>query len=730
MRHVAVVAVTSMLVLVVNASAQLELLSARQPDKIETAAVPNIPNPERQGGDTVATAVVIPALPYSTTGTTTGYNNDYDEACPYSGSTAPDVVYAFTPATDARVDVDLCGSSYDTKVYIYDAALNVIDCNDDFYFAAPCGVYVSKLENVLLAGGLTYFIVIDGYGTHHGEYVLDVDLFDPTPPCWVIPYCNAIRENEPPLVYGYVDMHNGGCNSVEYGTPFSEFYNIDPYHELDEFAGTLGWYQGPGGVNYRDTDWLRIYWYFETLPIEIETEQPINVFWIAPSACGDLDILEIFQLDACERRMVTLTGSPNEMWLVVVPPTYTPPPSYPGGEFQYRISGGPLPGSCLALGPDSDYTFRCQQMLVNHHAVSLYNNTCFNDVDLGSLCGGSHTPGGDAMASVYLEAGQVISVLWFPEVIAAVDDRPTDYSGCLALISDFRGDSKACIDAFCAHYPWTTGTLTAQASGWHWLVVDSPSTLMSNYQWGQLRFDYVAPPRPPAHDACEGAVAISPGAFEIYDDLADATNQVDPGRNGCMGDLSVSYTGRDLVYRVSIPENYTLDATLVPDGGWDAALYLINDCAEPVGACVAVGQFENGGVRLRYTAQTHEDLWLICDSFGLGERPFTLIGTLDVTTDVAPDAPPRLDVYAAPNPFNPWTRVSYSLPRGGRARLQLYSLDGKLLRTLIDRDQAAGRYDVMWDGRDESGRVAASGAYVVQLEAGGRRANARVLLLK
>ena len=42
----------------------------------------NVPAPERQGGDTIETAVSIPSLPFADTGTTTRYNDDNDEVCP------------------------------------------------------------------------------------------------------------------------------------------------------------------------------------------------------------------------------------------------------------------------------------------------------------------------------------------------------------------------------------------------------------------------------------------------------------------------------------------------------------------------------------------------------------------------------------------------------------------------------------------------------------------------
>ncbi|MFQ5499880.1 MAG: hypothetical protein ACE5FH_09425, partial [Candidatus Zixiibacteriota bacterium] len=48
----------------------------------------------KQGGDDIATATVIPSLPYSNTGTTDGYADDYDETCPYNAPGSPDVVYS------------------------------------------------------------------------------------------------------------------------------------------------------------------------------------------------------------------------------------------------------------------------------------------------------------------------------------------------------------------------------------------------------------------------------------------------------------------------------------------------------------------------------------------------------------------------------------------------------------------------------------------------------------
>ena len=70
------------------------------------------------GGDTFATALPITSTPFTGTGSTVGYANDYDEFCGTGLGSAPDVVYAFTPPATGYFRFDLCGSLYDTKLNI------------------------------------------------------------------------------------------------------------------------------------------------------------------------------------------------------------------------------------------------------------------------------------------------------------------------------------------------------------------------------------------------------------------------------------------------------------------------------------------------------------------------------------------------------------------------------------------------------------------------------------
>ena len=83
-----------------------------------------------------------------------------------------------------------------------------------------------------------------------------------------------------------------------------------------------------------------------------------------------------------------------------------------------------------------------------------------------------------------------------------------------------------------------------------------------------------------------------------------------------------------------------------------------------------------------------------------------------------------------PNPFNPRTRVIFETAREGEVTLRVYDTAGRLVRTLLSETMAAGRHEATWDGRDGQGRVAASGAYFVQLKTTGFTQSRKVLLSK
>ena len=239
-------AVVIVLVLAAKA-AGFALPTAELPKKHDPGIVP--PDGQLQGGDTIETAVVIEELPYYTTGTTAGYNDDYDEVCPYTGSTSPDVVYQWTACYPAFVEILTCESSYDTKIYVYENEYTPGEyyaCNDDSP-DCPGPPYRSWIQPIEMTEGNTYYIVIDGYGGDFGDYLLFMEQIPLHELCDLSCPPGAFDEGEPDCYDGYVDETNGGCSVLAWSYPglntfvcgTSGNYNDNTYRDMDWFEVTL-----------------------------------------------------------------------------------------------------------------------------------------------------------------------------------------------------------------------------------------------------------------------------------------------------------------------------------------------------------------------------------------------------------------------------------------------------------------------------------------------------------
>lgn len=72
-----------------------------------------------------------------------------------------------------------------------------------------------------------------------------------------------------------------------------------------------------------------------------------------------------------------------------------------------------------------------------------------------------------------------------------------------------------------------------------------------------------------------------------------------------------------------------------------------------------------------------------------------------------------------PNPFNPSTRIQFSLPQTEKVRLEIYDIQGNLIRSLIDYElYNPGNYEAEWDGKDNFGKQVSSGIYFAKMHAG------------
>lgn len=83
-----------------------------------------------------------------------------------------------------------------------------------------------------------------------------------------------------------------------------------------------------------------------------------------------------------------------------------------------------------------------------------------------------------------------------------------------------------------------------------------------------------------------------------------------------------------------------------------------------------------------------------------------------------------------PNPFNPATTISYTVGESGWVELTVFGVDGSLTRRLVRQTQSTGEYQVVWDGTDDVGQLAASGVYFCNLRASGFESTQKLILLK
>jgi len=123
----------------------------------------------------------------------------------------------------------------------------------------------------------------------------------------------------------------------------------------------------------------------------------------------------------------------------------------------------------------------------------------------------------------------------------------------------------------------------------------------------------------------------------------------------------------------------------------------------------------------------------LADSSGesRGSGP-SLITSVEIDVNkIIPQSQILLNNY--PNPFNPYTIISFSIPydmTNSQVELNIYDINGSLIKTLIKENLPAGNYLTRWDGDNSSGNKVSSGVYIYSIRVGDRAVNKKMTLLK
>jgi predicted RNA-binding protein with TRAM domain len=229
--------------------------------------------------------------------------------------TSPNIWYAYTASESGNATISLCGSSYDTKLAVYEGtcgALVSLACNDD-----ACSVQ-SEVEVPVTAGN-TYYVEIGGYQSNTGDGILNIYV---TPPCEFSCPSGATPEGEDCIADEGDDVTNGGCNSA---TPV-----FTPLACGETVCGQWNTYSF-GGSDYRDTDWY-ILEVTEWSDVTLTGEGAFPIVFgfleqLAPGVpgCDNLTgyIAPYIAADPCTESTVSATLAPGTYYVFVGGQVYT-----------------------------------------------------------------------------------------------------------------------------------------------------------------------------------------------------------------------------------------------------------------------------------------------------------------------------------------------------------------------------------------------------------------------
>jgi len=139
---------------------------------------------------------------------------------------------------------------------------------------------------------------------------------------------------------------------------------------------------------------------------------------------------------------------------------------------------------------------------------------------------------------------------------------------------------------------------------------------------------------------------------------------------------------------------------------------IVNDIGRPAA---------NATISVSNLADTNETFTAVTDTTGL----FSFI-----ITDIAGSSPVPFRLYGNfPNPFNPTTRISYSIDESADVMITIFNVLGQVVRTIDHGFRQPGFYTAVWDGRDDLGKAGSAGVYLYRLTAGDKSSTSKMLMV-
>jgi hypothetical protein len=233
----------------------------------------------------------------------------------------------------------------------------------------------------------------------------------------------------------------------------------------------------------------------------------------------------------------------------------------------------------------------------------------------------------------------------------------------------------------------------------------------------QATFDYT-PTEADGGKSFTGYIKVSDGTSGDQQDVTlNVVEANDPPVLTAIGNKSVNI-GDTLRFTVSATD---------PDGTTPA----LTTSALPFGATFNTGSGSFSWTPADSQVNIYEVVFRASDGPNIDTEKVTFSVALDVMDIPVSQLPNEFSLgQNYPNPFNPSTTIEFSLPRAAWVNLSIYNVLGQQVRTVVDEYLGAGLKAVVWDGRNENGRQAASGVYFYKMSAGGYSDSKKLIMLK
>jgi hypothetical protein len=122
------------------------------------------------------------------------------------------------------------------------------------------------------------------------------------------------------------------------------------------------------------------------------------------------------------------------------------------------------------------------------------------------------------------------------------------------------------------------------------------------------------------------------------------------------------------------------------------------------------------------------------NSYLVGDGPWSIAIYDSSITSIKPPvaiAPEKFQLFQNyPNPFNPTTVIKWELTVDSKVALSIFGLLGQRVRNLVNERQTAGTHQVVWDGKDNNGKLVPSGIYFYRLRVGDNTKSKKLYLIR